>query len=255
MWPCTILRKWRGSPTPGFADDVWNDVVSRFPLIARLDPVEQSRLRQLAATLLSKKAIVPVGGIQLSEQMKVVVAALAGLPILHLDVRWYRGWKSIVIYPGGFIAPRHAVDDAGVHHEWEEVLSGESRDQGPVVLSWSDVRASRRLDGYNVIIHEMAHMLDMLNGEPNGFPPLHGGLDAKVWTRVFTEAYEDLCREAEAGGEMSIDAYATEDPAEFFAVLSEYFFELPDVLARRFPQVYDLLAAFYRQDPLHQVSG
>ncbi len=255
MWSWAALRKRALPSVRGVPQNLWNDVLGGLPVLARLPASDRSRLHQLASALLKKKGFVPVGGIQLTERMKVVVAALACLPILRLDLRWYRDWRSIVIYPGEFVAPRRAVDDAGVHHEWEEVLSGESRNQGPVCLSWGDVEASVRLDGYNVVIHEMAHMLDMRNGEPNGFPPLHGGLDAKLWTRVFTAAFEDLRHEAETGGQMSIDAYAIEDPAEFFAVTSEYFFELPQRLAWRLPQVYDLLAAFYRQDPLRQASA
>ena len=115
------------------------------------------------------------------------------------------------------------------------------------MLSWEDVAASGRLEGYNVVIHEMAHKLDMLNGDANGFPPLHADMDSATWYRVFSEAFEDLDARVEAGEETEIDEYAAEEPGEFFAVTSEYFFEAPDVLGECYPKVYAELRAFYRQ--------
>jgi Mlc titration factor MtfA (ptsG expression regulator) len=118
-----------------------------------------------------------------------------------------------------------------------------------VILSWADVENAGDADGVNVVIHEFAHKLDMLNGDANGFPPLHSGMSREAWGRAFTEAFKDLCRRVEAGEDTDIDPYAAEAPGEFFAVVSEAFFEMPDIVRETYPAVYAQLAEFYRQDP------
>ncbi len=118
-----------------------------------------------------------------------------------------------------------------------------------MILSWADVEASGWGDGYNVAIHEIAHKLDLLNGEVDGFPPLHRGMSARAWNQTFSAAFEDLGRRVDAGEETEIDPYAAEEPGEFFAVLSEYFFEQPGLVKTEYPDVYWRLAEFYRQDP------
>jgi Mlc titration factor MtfA (ptsG expression regulator) len=139
-------------------------------------------------------------------------------------------------------------------HEWEEALIGEAWDLGPLILSWADVEASGLGDGYNVAIHEIAHKLDLLNGEVDGFPPLHRGMSRKAWVEAFTLAFNDLQRRVDSGEDTAIDPYAAEEPGEFFAVLSEYFFELPELVEAEYPAVYRQLAAFYRQDPLARMN-
>ena len=108
--------------------------------------------------------------------------------------------------------------------------------------------------GYNVVIHEFAHKLDMLNGEADGMPALHSGMTPAAWDEVFMTAYEDFCRRIDSGEETVIDPYASDDPAEFFAVLSENFFELPDIVNREYPSLYALLRSYYRQDPLGRLK-
>ena len=128
-------------------------------------------------------------------------------------------------------------------------MTGESWLAGPVILSWADAERRGEAQGYNVVIHEFAHKLDMLNGDANGYPPLHAGMSRDEWTRVFDAAYRDFCKRVERGEETAIDPYAAEAPAEFFAVLSEAFFEIPGVVQAEHPEVYGQLASFYRQDP------
>jgi Mlc titration factor MtfA (ptsG expression regulator) len=227
----------------------WAEALAGLPVLDGLDAGELEHLRGLAARFLHDKIFEAAGGMVLTEAIRVRIAALACLPILHLDYAWYEGWRTIVVYPGEFVRPRSQFDDIGVMHEWEEVLTGESWDLGPVILSWADVEASGLRDGYNVVLHEMAHKLDMANGVPDGFPPLPKGVDRRAWTRDFTAAFEDLNARLDRGEHTAIDPYAAEEPGEFFAVLSEYFFELPDLVQAEYPAVYDLLAAFYRQDP------
>ena len=224
------------------------------PIVATLRDSDAEKLRGLTDSFLRTKSLEGAGGLELEEETRVVVAAQACVPILELGMDAYTGWRSVVVYPGGFVSRGTSVDETGVEHEWEEPRSGESWFQGPVVLSWEDVAASGRLEGYNVVIHEMAHKLDMLNGDANGFPPLHAEMDGARWYRVFSDAFEDLCARVEAGEETDIDDYATEAPDEFFAVTSEYFFELPEVLRECYPMVYSELRAFYRQDPIRRMS-
>ena len=235
-------------------DAVWNTVRQSLPIVATLSEPDAGTLRSLTDSFLRAKSLEGAGGFELDEESRVVVAAQACVPILELGMEAYTGWRSVVVYPGGFVSRGTSVDESGVEHEWEEPRSGESWSQGPVVLSWEDVEASGRLEGYNVVIHEMAHKLDMLNGEANGFPPLHPGMDGEHWYRVFSAAFDDLCARVEAGEETAIDDYATEGPDEFFAVTSEYFFELPEVLGECYPKVYAELRAFYRQDPMKRIA-
>lgn len=197
---------------------------------------------------LHEKTFEAAGGLLLTDTMRLTVGTQACLPILNLGLEWYAGWTAIVIYPGGFVPTHTYQDDAGVVHTRRKPLCGESWQSGPVVLSWPDVKAEAA-DGYNLVIHEFAHKLDMVNGAANGMPPLHREMDARAWTWHFSRAYEDFKGRLGQGEELSIDPYAAEDPAEFFAVLSELFFEAPAVVIKHYPAVYRQLCVFYRQDP------
>ena len=152
--------------------------------------------------------------------------------------------------PGEFVVRgREHVDEAGVVHIVDDVLSGEAWEAGPVVLGWEDVAASDQAQGYNVVVHEFAHKLDLLDGAVNGVPALHREMSVADWTTTFQADYDELVEQIDRGEEPWLDPYAAEDPGEFFAVCSEYFFELPLDLLVRYPGLYRQLAAFYRQDP------
>ena len=243
------------SSRPTISDTAWRSVRQSVPIVATLSEPDAETLRGLAERFLRGKSLEGAGGFELDEASCVLIAAQACVPILELGMEAYDGWRSVIVYPGGFVSRGSSVDETGIEHEWEEARSGESWSHGPVVLSWEDVAASGHLEGYNVVIHEMAHKLDMLNGDANGFPPLHAGMDGRAWYRVFSEAFEDLCARVDAGEETAIDDYATEGPDEFFAVTSEYFFEVPEVLDECYPRVYSELRAFYRQDPMERIEA
>lgn len=233
----------------------WRALCASVPLLAMLDAAEQERLLQRATVFLAEKTVHGVQGLELDEQQRWLIAALATLPILNLDDDWYGDFYEVIVYPDEFI-PRHEVEDEhGLVHERHMPLSGESWPRGPVILSWADVAASTELDGYNVVIHEFAHKLDMHNGDANGMPPLHRDMVPAAWTAAFSTAYEQLNAALDTGRETLIDPYAAEDPAEFFAVLSEAFFERPGEVREGFPAVYEQLCAFYRQNPLHRAPG
>ncbi len=252
------LRDWRRrrvlrqSP---LEDGLWSATIARLPVLDGLDADELAGLRELATLFLHEKSFETTHGLVLTPSMRLCIAAQACLPILRLGLGWYDGWSTVIVYPGEFAHRREDVDEAGIVHEWDEVRSGESWEYGPVILSWADVEASGRCDGYNVVIHELVHKLDMLNGQPNGFPPLPRGVDADQWNRVFSAAFEDMNGRLDAGGDTAIDPYAAEHPAEFFAVLSEYFFETPGLVQDMYPEVYAQLRSFYRQDPLRRLGS
>jgi len=226
---------------------LWNSAFSRLPLLHRLEPEEQQRLRDLALLFLHEKVLEIPQQLELDDTMQLMLALQACLPILNLGLDWYEGWVSVIIYPDQFISNQPYTDAAGVVHRQRRVLSGEAWLRGPVVLAWEDVEGSGECDGDNVVLHEFAHKLDMLNGDANGHPPLHKGMKIEDWSRAFGAAYEDFRRHAQ--WQDAINPYAAESPAEFFAVLSEVFFEIPEVLIDLYPAVYAQMRAFYKQDP------
>jgi Mlc titration factor MtfA (ptsG expression regulator) len=229
-------------------DSLWQHTVSGLPFLAALDSADRQRLKKLSEAFLAEKEFTAANGLVLTDEICVAIAAQGCLPILNLGLSAYRDWVGIVVYPDEFVVPRAIHDEDGVVHEYADVLSGEAWDGGPVIVSWHDAQMAG--DGYNVIIHEFAHKLDMLNGEADGMPALHSGLDAAEWERVFSAAYEHFCARVDDDEETLIDPYASNDPAEFFAVLSESFFELPAVVHHDYPAVYALLQRYYQQDPL-----
>ncbi len=179
--------------------------------------------------------------------MRLMIAAQACILVLNLDIDFFRGWVEVIVYPDEFVPTIEYTDDDGIVHVEREARAGEAWLQGPVILSWADVAPAT--EGVNVVIHEFAHKLDMLNGDANGFPPLHAGMDRRAWAAAFSAAYADFCRRVDADEDVAIDPYAAESPGEFFAVVSEVFFDLPQAVLYAYPQVYAQLRDFYRQDP------
>jgi Mlc titration factor MtfA (ptsG expression regulator) len=235
-------------------EEAWR-IALESPLFDGLSAEEVARLRELAARLLADKSFSGAGGADVDGGMATIIAAFAALPVLNLGYGWYEDWREIVVYPAEFIHDGEQMDEAGVVHHVRHARSGESWEGGPMVLSWQDVEQSGWGEGYNVVIHEFAHKLDMKNGASNGRPPLHSGMDPEAWAHDFQAAYDDLCRRVDGGEETLIDPYAAESPAEFFAVLTEYFFETPVVLHEAYPAVYAQLKRFYLQDPLARLAA
>ena len=248
----SLLRRWRERrilARHSIAEADWREALEA-PCLQRLSASEQARLRVLATFLLHEKALEPVQGLSLTSAMRARLAALACLPILNLGLRWYRDWHSIVLYPDLFVPKREVVDAAGVIHRVHAPLLGEAWQRGPVILSWAGVAESGAPPGHNVVIHELAHKLDMLNGEANGFPPLHGRMSRRTWSRTFQAAYQALERRMAMGYPPPLNPYALENPGEFFAVASEAFFETPRVIRDFDPALYKQLSLFYKQQPI-----
>jgi Mlc titration factor MtfA (ptsG expression regulator) len=244
---------------------LWRDVTAAWLFMRGLGAADNERLRRLSERFLASKHFSGTHGLAVTEAMRVDVAAQAAILVLELGLEWYEGWSEIVVYPSQFAPEREEVDEAGVVHLTNDPMSGEAWLGGPVILSYEDVAmsadAETRVAGYNVVIHEFAHKLDMRNGDPNGFPPLHAGMNAVEWKRAFAAAYEDFGARVAAAealparrmqpalDALAMDPYAAESAAEFFAVASEAFFETPERLAPAYPAVYEQLKLFYRQDP------
>ncbi|MGH8161794.1 MAG: zinc-dependent peptidase [Gammaproteobacteria bacterium] len=227
------------------ADADWHQALAHCGPAGRLGKAERERLREIAALLLHRKNLEPVQGLELGNADRARVAIHASLPILHLGLGWYDDWQSILVYPDLFIPQRGKMDEAGVVHHARDILAGEAWMQGPVILAWSDVLQAGTPPGHNVVIHEMAHTLDMRNGQANGYPPLPRGMNAHAWTEAFTTAWNRLQSRFEAGEPLPIDNYALENPGEFFAVTSEVFFEQPQLLAAELPALFRQLSRFY----------
>lgn len=228
----------------------WNEVFQNLPLLQRLNEQEKIKLKRLAILFLYYKSLEGAGELQITTAIKLNIALQACLPILNLGFDWYDGWVSVVIYPGAYSHESKVLDEFGVEHLGISHLSGESWQRGPVIISLDDALPHWGINGRNVVIHEFAHKLDMLNGRANGFPPLHKEMSAQHWAEVFNNGYNDLVNRIQQDDSIPIDPYATTSPAEFFAVFSELFFEKPEIIRQYYPEIYDLLAQFYRQDPL-----
>ena len=227
-------------------DALWRGAVDGLAFIHRLPPAKVDSLRRLCLLFLAEKQFAGAHGLEVSDVMRVSIAAQACLPVLELGLDWYAGFTGVVVYPGDFRVRRIETDEHGVVHEWDDELAGEAMPGGPVVLSWDAAANDPQM---NVVIHEFAHKLDMLSGGADGLPPLHVGMSREAWIAAFKEAYEGFCDAVERGKETWLDPYAAEHPSEFFAVISEAFFKDAAETRRRYPEVFAQLRLFYKQDP------
>ena len=259
------LRRRRAPAAVPIDAALWRRSTSAWLFMRGLPAADGERLRALCERFLAIKRFSGAHGLEVSERMRVEIAAQACILVLELGIEWYAGWSDVIVYPSQFMPEREVTDEAGVVHLTRDAMAGEAWLGGPVILSYEDVALSgdahARVAGYNVVIHEFAHKLDMRNGDPNGFPPLHRGMDAREWKRAFSAAFADFVGRVEAAERLSgrraqaaldalpIDPYAAESAGEFFAVASEAFFETPELLAPAYPEIYAQLRLFYRQDP------
>jgi len=234
----------------GIDHALWNATVASLPFLQGLSAEEMQRLRDMALLFLAEKQFSAAHGFRLNDAMRLAIAVQACLPVLNLGLDRYDVWSEVVVHPGDFKVQISETDDQGVVHEFDDERAGESWPGGPVVLSWD---AAAHAPDMNVVIHEFAHKLDMANGEADGMPPLHSGMDRRVWSEAFRVAYEGLCDAVDRGKDTWLDPYAAEAPGEFFAVVSEAFFEAPNETRRRYPDVYEQLKQYYRQDPARRL--
>jgi len=244
-------REQRALERRAIPDALWDLTLLRLPFLARLDEAERAELRRLSSLFLDRKEFHGAGGIEVTDDMALLVAAQACLPVLKLGLHYYDGFVGIVVHPDEVVAQRSVMDDDGVVHEYEENLSGEAMSGGPLMLAWADVRdAAEAADwGYNVVIHEFAHVIDMAAGLADGVPPMPDAAARDRWIEVIDGAYEDFCELVDSGADTVVDPYGAEAVEEFFAVAVEAFFVASVPFKRESPAMYRLLADYFGQDP------
>ncbi len=260
MNPFARLRAWQRERTLAhhpLDDTLWRNTVAKLPLLDGLDDDELARLRELATLFVHRKRFSGARGLEIDDTIRLAIAAQACLPVLELGTSWLRDWSSVIVYPDTFVVDLEEADEDGVVHAQRDARIGESWERGPLILSWTDAvpGAAPYGEGSNVVIHEIAHKLDQVDGLTNGCPPLHPGMDRGTWQHDFQDAYDALGQAVGSGRATWIDPYAAEAPEEFFAVLSEHFFTAPDAVMELVPAVYVQLQAFYRQDPLARLAS
>lgn len=248
-------RERRALSRRAIPDDLWRLTLARFPFLVRSNEDDQAELRRLATLFLDRKEFSGAHGLVVDDAMAVAIAAQACLPILKLGLDRYDGFIGIVVHADAVVAERTYTDDDGIVHEYEEELSGEAMQGGPVMLSWHDVAQSAGSAdwGYNVVIHEFAHVLDMADGEADGIPLLPDRAAIERWAGIIDAEFEIFCERVDGGEETLLDPYGAEGVDEFFAVASEVFFVAPFDLKSEHPPLYDLFVGFYQQDPARQL--
>jgi MtfA peptidase len=231
----------------------WTGILEDIAHCRLLNPDEDTRLRDLIRVFITEKEFEGCKGLEITDEVRVTIAALACILLLGLKDYYFDNVQTILVYPEAYVAQAHKVI-GGVVLEDESDRLGEAHYRGPLILSWADViwDAGQTNQGTNLVFHEFAHQLDMLNGAADGVPLLPSHLRAP-WQKVMAGEYQRLCRAAERGRETLIDPYGTTDPAEFFAVVTECFFDLPVPLQDQHPDLYDLFRAYYQQDPVSRV--
>jgi Mlc titration factor MtfA (ptsG expression regulator) len=240
------LRTYRILKKHGLSDHLWHETTQKLALLNSLDANQMAKLRILSTLFIYRKTFFGAHDLDITLEMKIIIAAQACLEIMELGIDSFEGWTEIVVYHGAFKVERETQDANGLVSIENNVLSGEAWRKGPVILSWEDVeRDSFTLrEGHYVVIHEFAHKLDMLNGRANGMPPLHPDMKISEWTASLSNAYEYLIEQLEQSTN-KVNAYAATNPAEFFAVMSEYYFTAPQILIKHYPKVYRELKAYY----------
>jgi Mlc titration factor MtfA (ptsG expression regulator) len=242
-------RRLRKAPVP----EIWLKIVSRnVPFWRFLREEERIELQSHIQVFLAEKNFEGCGGLEVTDEIRVTIAAHACLLLLHRNTEYYPSLLSILVYPTGYIADRAYWDENGFVTEEEEDLIGESWSEGSLVISWDDVLQdiAEPDEGYNVILHEFAHQLDEESGESNGAPLILDSELAAEWRRIFSREFAVFQEKVSRRRRTLMDEYAAEDPAEFFAVATEFFFGKPRQMKTSHPKLYGLMSRFFCQDPI-----
>lgn len=229
----------------------WNAFLQqRLPVYQRLTPQEQHHLQQMIHLFLADKTFYGCAGLEITDEIRVCIAAQACLLCLGRQGALYPKLQAILVYPGAFIVNRDTFSDDGTVAEMSHNVLGESWDKGRIILSWDDVTKGARdfTDGHNVVLHEFAHQLDSASGATNGAPVLRSN-SYNTWAEVFAENFDDLRERAQRGKATVMDTYGTTNEAEFFAVATETFFERPADLREHRPELFAQLQQYYQLDP------
>jgi len=231
----------------------WRDyLVRNVPHYRYLQLAEQEKLHNDLRIFVAEKHWEGCGGLEMTDEIKVTIAANASLLVLGLEHDCFDRVTSILVYPRGYVDPQPRMGPGGIMVAGEARLGEATR--GVVVLAWSEVRDDVLGDGHNVVFHEFAHQLDFLDGVVNGTPPLGSREAYARWKKVMTAEYQRLCDDAEHHRATLLDKYGTRNEGEFFAVATECFFERPVAMRHRHRELYNLLRDYYRQDPAARVA-
>ena len=247
-WPRWRLRRELARPMTRARVAI---IERNLPVYRRMPDALQAQLRRLVAHFLYQKKFIGCAGLEVTEEMRVTIAAQACLLLLNRPSKVYAGLTTVLLYPSAFLVPRNRPDAAGVVTETREDLLGESWSDGRVILSWDHVLRGARdwTDGHNVVLHEFAHQLDAESGSNNGAPYLGHPSSYRSWSEVLSHHFDVLRQQAYFNEESVLDYYGATSPAEFFAVATETFFEKPYQMAERHAELYGEFQKYYRVDP------
>jgi Mlc titration factor MtfA (ptsG expression regulator) len=230
----------------------WQHILQRnLPVYDALPDAVRTELHHQIVLFLDEKKFYGCGGLAIDDTVRVTIAAQACLLLLNRATSGYAGLQAILVYPAAYLARQQVHDHSGVVHVGDDTMLGESWSNGRLILSWDDVESGARNfhDGHNVVLHEFAHQLDQESGSANGAPLLGNGSSYQSWARVLADEFLQLQRQAELGQESLLDHYGASNPAEFFAVATEAFFERPGELRKLHPDLFEQLHGYYRVDP------
>ena len=251
----SFFSRFRHDPRPERPfPPAWRAIIARHvPYARRLTPAQRAELEQHVRTFLERKHFEGCGGLRLHDVHRVTIAAHAGLLMLGGNTDCFPRLTTILVYPDEYVVDEPRALGGGIVSEGPELHAGHTQSNlGAVVVSWRDVLDGVHdpTDGHNVLFHEFAHQLDFEDGEDNGVPA-----SARHFAEVAGREYERLCDDVKQGRDTLLDPYGAEDPVEFFAVVTEAFFEQPAALRAAHPELYEVMAAYFRQDPAGNLTA
>ncbi len=252
-----LLVKWRRNRLKNlYISPIWEAIITeKIPIYDCLSPDERKRLRGHLQVFLREKQFIGCLGLQITEEIKITIAAVACLLLLNERGSYFSQLRSILVYPSTYLVREKSYRGNYVVEENSSARLGESWTNDQLVLSWEQIQqdAHNWQDGHNVILHEFAHQLDQEDRKAEGVPILPKYIDYAIWAKVMTQEYQQLCLDVERGSKTVIDSYGATNPAEFFAVATETFFEKPHQLLKKHPALYQLLQQYYQLNPLQWV--
>jgi len=228
----------------------WRSILETdVPLYRRLSPDDREELHGHVHVLLAEKHFEGAGGLDVTDRMRLIVAAQAAVLLLHRPTGYFPRLISVLLYPAEYAVQEEVEDEAGLVNEIDESRAGESWRTGTLILSWEGVERDLQSDLENVVLHEFAHQLDAESWEMNGAPVLADNALRRRWADAMAGAFERLEDAVDRNEEPLLDPYGAEDPAEFFAVATEAFFLVPEDLEEEEPELYAVLRDYFQQDP------